>query len=74
MKSRVCPRCVSSPKSPSHALPSDALHHLAARGLSDSGGPKPLLLRVLTDLFVMRATHTSEETRQFAEIARRLLH
>ena len=54
-------------------MTSDALHHLAARGLSDAGGPKPLLLRVLTDLFVMRATHTSEETRQFAEIARRLI-
>jgi uncharacterized protein (DUF2336 family) len=58
---------------PSSALTSDALHHLAAHGLSDARGGKPLLLRVLTDLFVMRATHTSEETRQFAEIARRLV-
>lgn len=57
----------------SNALTSDALHHLAARGMSDARGPKPLLLRVLTDLFVMRATHTSEETHQFAEIARRLI-
>jgi uncharacterized protein (DUF2336 family) len=52
---------------------SDALHRLAARGLSEAGGDKPLLLRVLTDLFVMRPTHTSDETRQFAEIAHRLL-
>ena len=52
---------------------SDALHRLAARGLSEVAGDKPLLLRVLTDLFVMRPTHSSDEIRQFAEIALRLL-
>lgn len=62
-----------APKPTSDHLTSDALHHLAARGLSEAGGPKPLLLRVLTDLFVMRPTHSPEETRQFAEIAHRLL-
>lgn len=57
----------------SEPVTSDALQVLAARGLSDAGGSKPLLLRVLTDLFVMRASHTPEETHQFAEIALRLL-
>jgi uncharacterized protein (DUF2336 family) len=52
---------------------SDALHRLAARGLSEAAGDKPLLLRVLTDLFVMRPTHSADEIRQFAEIALRLL-
>jgi len=52
---------------------SDELHHLAARGLSEAGGPRPLLLRVLTDLFVMRPIHSHEESRQFAEIAHRLM-
>lgn len=52
---------------------SDALHSLAAKGLSDARGAKPLLLRALTDLFVMRPAHTREETRQFAEIAHRLI-
>ena len=52
---------------------SDDLHHLAARGLSEAGGPRPLLLRVLTDLFVMRPIHSYEESRQFAEIAHRLM-
>ncbi|MDB5644246.1 MAG: hypothetical protein JWN07_3563 [Hyphomicrobiales bacterium] len=54
-------------------LTSDDLHHLAVRGLSEAGGPKPLLLRVLTDLFVMRPMHSREESRQFAEIAHRLM-
>ena len=52
---------------------SEDLHQLAARGMSEAGGPKPLLLRVLTDLFVMRPVHTREESRQFAEIAHRLI-
>src|SRR4051812_32362603 len=57
----------------SEPVTSDALQVLAARGLSDAGGSKPLLLRVLTDLYVMRASHTPEETHQFSEIALRLL-
>jgi uncharacterized protein (DUF2336 family) len=52
---------------------SDDLHHLAARGLSEAGGSKPLLLRVLTDLFVMRPMHSRAESCQFAEIAHRLM-
>lgn len=54
-------------------MTSDDLHHLAACGLSEAGGPKPLLLRVLTDLFVMRPMHSHAESRQFAEIAHRLI-
>ena len=54
-------------------LTTDALQHLAARGLSDACGARPLLLRVLTDLFVMRPTHSPEGVQQFREIAHRVI-
>lgn len=50
-------------------LTTDTLQHIAARGLSEAGGPKPLLLRVLVDLFVRRPTHSDQEIQHFAEIA-----
>ncbi len=50
-------------------LTTDTLQHIAARGLSEAGGPKPLLLRVLVDLFVRRASHSDDEIQHFAEIA-----
>jgi len=34
---------------------------------------RPTLLRVLTDLYVQASTHSSEETRQFVELASRLI-
>ncbi|MFY9624859.1 MAG: DUF2336 domain-containing protein [Rhodoplanes sp.] len=43
-------------------------------GLADDGlDLKPTLLCVLTDLYVQKASHTSEEERQFIELALRLI-
>jgi hypothetical protein len=43
-------------------------------GLADDGlDLKPTLLSVLTDLYVQKASHTSEEERQFIELALRLI-
>jgi hypothetical protein len=43
-------------------------------GLADGGlDLKPTLLSVLTDLYVQKASHTSEEERQFIELALRLI-
>jgi len=43
-------------------------------GLADDGlDLKPTLLYVLTDLYVQKASHTSEEERQFIELALRLI-
>ncbi len=43
-------------------------------GLADGGlDLKPTLLCVLTDLYVQKASHTSEEERQFIELALRLI-
>ena len=43
-------------------------------GLADDGlDLKPTLLCVLTDLYVQKASHTSEEERQFVELALRLI-
>lgn len=54
-------------------LTTDTLQHIAARGLSEAGGPKPLLLRVLVDLFVRRPSHSEDEIQHFAEIAHSIL-
>ena len=54
-------------------LTTDTLQHIAARGLSEAGGPKPLLLRVLVDLFVRRPSHSDDEIQHFAEIAHSIL-
>ncbi len=52
----------------------DALQHLAARGLSeDAAATRPILLRALTDFFVMRPSHSRDEIKQFGEIAHRLI-
>lgn len=43
-------------------------------GLAQSGvDVKPTLLRVLTDLYIQNAVHTSEEERQYVELALRLI-
>ena len=47
---------------------SDALFDLAARGSRDDLGRRAVLLRVMTDLFVMKDHHASDEIRQFEEI------
>lgn len=49
------------------------LKELAARAMSDNGSTRPVLLRVLTDLFVMRSSHSHDEVRQFEEIAMRVV-
>jgi Uncharacterised protein conserved in bacteria (DUF2336) len=54
-------------------LTTDTLQHIAARGLSEAGGPKPLLLRVLVDLYVRRPSHSDDEIQHFAEIAHSIL-
>ncbi|MDB5596749.1 MAG: hypothetical protein JWM36_3710 [Hyphomicrobiales bacterium] len=56
-----------------HDFMSEALQKLAACGPNENGATRPVLLRVLTDLFVMRQSHTDDEIRQFAEIASRVV-
>jgi hypothetical protein len=46
------------------------LTHLASRGGVDM---RPTLLRVLTDLYVQKLTHTPDEERHYTELALRLL-
>jgi len=48
----------------------DNLTHLASRRGADM---RPTLLRVLTDLYVQKLTHTPEEERHYTELALRLL-
>ncbi len=48
----------------------DNLTHLGLRGGVDM---RPTLLRVLTDLYVQKLTHTPEEERHYTELALRLL-
>ncbi len=48
----------------------DALTHLGLRGAVDM---RPTLLRVLTDLYVQKLTHTPDEERHYTELALRLL-
>lgn len=47
----------------------DALRGLAALGSRDNLNLRPVLLRVMTDLFVMKEHHAPDEIRQFEEIA-----
>src|ERR1700733_13349568 len=47
----------------------DNLTHLGLRGDVDM---RPTLLRVLTDLYVQKLTHTPDEERHFTELALRL--
>ena len=48
----------------------DNLTHLGLRGGVDM---RPTLLRVLTDLYVQKLTHTPDEERHYTELALRLL-
>jgi hypothetical protein len=48
----------------------DNLTHLGSRGGVDM---RPTLLRVLTDLYVQKLTHTPDEERHYTELALRLL-
>ena len=48
----------------------DNLHPLGLRGEADM---RPTLIRVLTDLYVQKLTHTAEEERHYTELALRLL-
>jgi len=51
----------------------EALRRLAALGSRDDIDLRPVLLRVATDLFVMKDHHAPEEMRQFQEIALHML-
>lgn len=51
----------------------DALRNLAALGRRDDLNLRPVLLRVTTDLFVMKDHHAPDEIRQFEEIALHML-
>src|SRR5579862_8408252 len=60
----------------SHPMETSSLPNL--EGLSDIGlrggvDMRPTLLRVLTDLYVQKLTHTAEEERHYTELANRLL-
>ncbi len=46
---------------------------LAEVGLRSGGDMRPILIRVLTDLYVQKLTHTEEEERHYTELALRLL-
>lgn len=48
----------------------DNLTHVPSRGGADM---RPTLIRVLTDLYVQKLTHTADEERRYAELALRLL-
>ncbi len=49
------------------------LEGLTDVGLRDRVDMRPTLLRVLTDLYVQKLTHTAEEERHYTELAMRLL-
>jgi hypothetical protein len=49
------------------------LDHLTRLELRDGVDMRPTLLRVLTDLYVQKPTHTSDEERHYTELALRLL-
>jgi uncharacterized protein (DUF2336 family) len=55
---------------PSARAPIDSLVDLACR---DGVDVRPTLVRVLTDLYVQRPTHSAEEEIQYAELALRLI-
>ena len=50
-----------------------SLEGLTSFGLRGGGDMRPTLLRVLTDLYVQKLTHNSEEDRYYTELALRLL-
>src|SRR5580658_9839397 len=49
------------------------LDSLAQLGLRSGVDMRPTLLRVLTDLYVQKLTHTPDEERHYTELALRLL-
>jgi hypothetical protein len=49
------------------------LEGLTSIGLNDGVDMRPTLLRVLTDLYVQKLTHTADEERHYTELATRLL-
>ena len=50
-----------------------SLDNLTHLGLRSGVDMRPTLLRVLTDLYVQKLTHTPEEERHYTELALRLL-
>ena len=50
-----------------------SLHGLADIGLRSGVDMRPTLLRVLTDLYVQKLSHTADEERHYTELALRLL-
>jgi uncharacterized protein (DUF2336 family) len=51
----------------------DALQGLVALGARGDVNIRPILLRVLTDMFIAKAHHSGEEIRQYSEIASQML-
>jgi uncharacterized protein (DUF2336 family) len=51
----------------------DALQGLVALGARGDVNIRPILLRVLTDMFIAKAHHSSEEIHQYSEIASQML-
>jgi hypothetical protein len=49
------------------------LDHLARLAVPGDPGLRPTLLRVLTELYVQKSTHTADEERHYTELAIRLL-
>jgi hypothetical protein len=50
-----------------------SLENLTHFGFRDGVDMRPTLIRVLTDLYVQKLTHTVEEKRHYTELALRLL-
>src|SRR5580698_1496218 len=50
-----------------------SLNGLADIGLRSGVDMRPTLIRVLTDLYVQKLTHTADEERHYTELAPRLL-
>ena len=50
-----------------------SLNGLADIGLRSGVDMRPTLIRVLTDLYVQKLTHTADEERHYTELALRLL-
>jgi hypothetical protein len=55
------------------SLPLSKLDALSGLIRSDGVDPKPTLLRMLTDFYVQKRTHSPEENRHFTELALRLI-
>jgi len=51
-----------------------SLNGLADIGLRSGVDMRPTLIRVLTDLYVQKLTHTADEERHYTELALRALH